>query len=148
MGEFLQRLQADDAKTIETCLWGRDRIEQGNETGVPGVGRVFVGHTPQWGGLTRHGNVYAVGTGAVFGEAGIEERGRLTMARIDLGTSVLLGPASGGVIGRPARWRGGAARAVRHLPCWHRLLEAAGERARGKDFSARLDRIRKMSHAN
>lgn len=89
---FLANIEAGDAKTIETCLWGRNRIYAGNKNGVPGVGRVFVGHTPQWGGLTRYGNVYALDTGAVFGEQGVEDAGCLTMARLVMKTESLIAP--------------------------------------------------------
>lgn len=89
--EFLAHLEAGDLATTQCCLWGRDRIQTGNFEVVPGVGRLFVGHTPQWGGLARYGNVYAVDTGAVFGTQGIED-GRLTLARVLMGTNVLTAP--------------------------------------------------------
>lgn len=87
---FLAEIEAGNEKTIETCLWGRDRIRFDNEDGVPGVGRIFVGHTPRWGGLTRHGNVYALDTGAVFGEQGTRDEGCLTVARLTMKTEVLV----------------------------------------------------------
>lgn len=64
--EFLRRIERDDPATLETAVWGRERIQQGDETGVRGIGRVFVGHTILWGGARRFGNVYAVDTGAIF----------------------------------------------------------------------------------
>jgi serine/threonine protein phosphatase 1 len=88
-GAFLSKIEADDAKAVEICLWGRNRIHSGNEDGVPGVGRIFVGHTPQWGGLNRYGNVYAIDTGAIFGEQGKED-GCLTMARMAMNTLPLI----------------------------------------------------------
>lgn len=91
-GAFLDGIEAGEANIIETCLWGRDRLQSGNMEGVPGVGRIFVGHTPQWGGLTRYGNVYALDTGAVFGEQGRQDAGCLTMARMAMGTGPLTGP--------------------------------------------------------
>jgi serine/threonine protein phosphatase 1 len=90
--DFLADLEAGDAKTVETCLWGRGRIGRGDESGVQGVGRVFVGHTPQWGGLTRYGNVYALDTGAVFGQQGIKDEGCLTMAHVVMKTESLVAP--------------------------------------------------------
>jgi serine/threonine protein phosphatase 1 len=69
-----------DQKFIETLLWTRDRINDHDESGVMGIGRVFVGHTPV-GAPTRLGNVYFVDTGAVFGvKAGDPNRGRMTAA--------------------------------------------------------------------
>lgn len=46
------------------------------------MGRLFVGHTPQWGGVKRLGNVYAVDTGAVFRDLGIKEEGALSAVNI------------------------------------------------------------------
>lgn len=89
---FLRKLEAGDLKTIETCLWGRSRIESESEEGVPGVDRIFVGHTPQWGGLTRYGNIYAIDTGAVFGHIGRVAEGHLTMANLVMKTESLLQP--------------------------------------------------------
>lgn len=89
---FLDDIEAGDARTVKTCLWGRNRVRSGNKAGVPGVGRIFVGHTPQWGGLTRRGNVYAVDTGAAFGEQGTNEAGCLTMVRLALTTESLILP--------------------------------------------------------
>lgn len=88
---FLTNIEAGESKTIETCLWGRNRIRSGNKDGVLGVGRIFVGHTPQWGGLARYGNVYALDTGAVFGELG-GEIGHLTMVSALARTGLLVEP--------------------------------------------------------
>lgn len=90
--DFLARLEAGDPPAIQTALWGRTRVQSENCRGVPGVGRVFVGHTPRWGGLQRYGNVYAVDTGAVFAELGIQKNGRLTFADVMTKTSVLAAP--------------------------------------------------------
>jgi serine/threonine protein phosphatase 1 len=65
--DFTQKLREDDAATLETALWGRGRIKRGDESGVEGIGRVFLGHTPQAGAPTRLGNCYYIDTGAVFG---------------------------------------------------------------------------------
>lgn len=91
-GEFIADIGAGNSKTIETCLRGRDRIHSNNAEGVQGVGRIFVGHTPQWGGLKRYGNVYALDTGAVFGEQGVKDGGCLTMARLVMKTESLTVP--------------------------------------------------------
>ncbi|MBK3780113.1 metallophosphoesterase [Paraburkholderia aspalathi] len=87
---FVSQVEAGDRDTIKAALWGRERIEQQNFDGVPGVGRIFVGHTPQWGGLRRFGNVYAVDTGAVFAELGHRDLdARQTMVELATCTQVL-----------------------------------------------------------
>lgn len=80
---FCTELEARNDDVIQTALWGRDRIEQEDQQGVPGIGRLFVGHSIQWTGLRRFGNVYAVDTGAVFGKCG----GRLTVINTELSTA-------------------------------------------------------------
>lgn len=90
--QFLSAIEAGDPTTVQTALWGRTRVQSEDCSGVPGVGRVFVGHTPRWGGLKRYGNVYAVDTGAVFAELGIKKEGRLTFADVTTRTSVMVAP--------------------------------------------------------
>lgn len=90
--DFLGLLTAGDPAVIQTCLWGRDRLRLGDTTGVRGIDRLFVGHTPQWGALTRAGNVYALDTGAVFGQTGLRDDGHLTMAQVMTRTEVLTAP--------------------------------------------------------
>lgn len=34
------------AEVLESCLHGRQRLNQGDTRGVPGIGRIFAGHTP------------------------------------------------------------------------------------------------------
>lgn len=87
--EFKKRLEEGCSKTRETALWGRSRIKAENEDGVEGVGRVFVGHTPQWSGVKRFGNVYAVDTGAVYKDMGIGDEGYLSMINIVAQTECL-----------------------------------------------------------
>lgn len=87
--EFIEKIEAGDSDTVETCLWGRKRIKRGDQAGIAGIGRVFVGHTPQPDGLARFGNVYAIDSGAVFGLQG-EDAGHLTMACIVMATESLL----------------------------------------------------------
>lgn len=89
---FLSGIETGDKGIIETALWGRDRIQGENNEGVPGIGRIFVGHTPRWGGLRRYGNVYAIDTGAVFGDMGLKVEGCLTMANLLAGTDCLTRP--------------------------------------------------------
>jgi len=64
---FYAALERGDRKVMESALWGRRRIMEGDMSGIPGIGRLFVGHSVQSGGMRRFGNVYAVDTGAIFG---------------------------------------------------------------------------------
>lgn len=89
---FLAKIDAGHEPTIESCLEGRERYRAKDESGVPGIGRVFVGHTVHWEGATRYGNVYSIDTGAIFGQLGIKDKGGLTMAALAAGTGLLAGP--------------------------------------------------------
>lgn len=91
--EFTQRLEEGDEKTIEIALTGRDRLRAHRDEGVEGIGRVFVGHTVQWQGARRLGNVYAVDTGAVFREVFEDGRGALSMTNLTCTTGALFPPA-------------------------------------------------------
>lgn len=66
----------------------RQRVETGRTDGVEGVGRVFVGHTPQFGGMRRLANVFVIDSGACFGEAG-KGKGHLTMVNPMMATAYL-----------------------------------------------------------
>ncbi len=94
--QFVAAIEHGDERTCEIALWGRKRIQGQNDRGVAGVGRVFVGHTPQWGQMRRFGNVYAVDTGAVYGQSGDEPQGALSVMNV-LTTTVatLRAPAPG-----------------------------------------------------
>ncbi|HEJ2342358.1 TPA: metallophosphoesterase [Pseudomonas aeruginosa] len=85
---FVARVEAGDKQTIHSALWGDARIKQRDQSGVQGIGRVFVGHRIQWQGLQRLGNVYALDTGATFAEIAPEDaRGaRLTFANMAMAT--------------------------------------------------------------
>jgi len=87
--EFLELIELGDEKITETALWGRDRIKAMDLNGVQGIGRMFVGHSPQWGSAKRFGNVYAVDTGAIFASMGKKDEARLTMMNL-MHTSVVL----------------------------------------------------------
>lgn len=92
--EFLEHIEHGDGTVTDTALWGRDRIRSKDFKGVQGVGRVFVGHTPQWEGVTRFGNVYAVDTGAIFAGANEKDGARLTMMNLVHTSAVLTEPDS------------------------------------------------------
>lgn len=83
--EFLDAIAAGDQAVLKTCLWGRNRVQSGDSSGVKGIGRVYVGHTPQKG-PKQLGNVFYIDTAAVFGELRGAEEGGLTMARIEART--------------------------------------------------------------
>jgi serine/threonine protein phosphatase 1 len=96
--DFIAAIEAGDEDTIETCLWGRERIDSENMSGIAGIARVFAGHTPQWQGMTRYGNFYALDTGAVFGLQGNLDKGRFTMVRLDADESRLIGSGQNGAM--------------------------------------------------
>lgn len=93
--DFLKKIEQGDQAVIDIAIGlddrSRDRLKYGDCSGVEGVGRLFVGHSPQFGGLRRCGNVWAIDTGAVFGEAG--KKGHLTMANVLMATVELGKPA-------------------------------------------------------
>ena len=96
--DFIARVESGDAEIIETCLWGRERIKNENKLGISGIARVYIGHTPQWQGLTRYGNVYALDTGAYYGLKGNMDKGRFTMVRLDADESRLVGGGQNGAM--------------------------------------------------
>jgi serine/threonine protein phosphatase 1 len=96
--EFIEGIESGNAQTLDICLWGRERIDNKNKRGVAGIARVFIGHTPQWQGLTRYGNVYALDTGAVFGLQGKLDKGRFTMVKLDADESRLTGGGQSGAM--------------------------------------------------
>ena len=81
--EFLLKLEQQDEVAMAAALWGRERALGQVRRGVPGVARVFVGHTPQRSGVRVVGNVYCIDTGAVYGPRdGLSNTG-LTLMRLD-----------------------------------------------------------------
>lgn len=92
--EFVAKLRAGDQKVIEKATHSRKRIRQQDDSGVAGIDRVFVGHTPQWTGLKRFGNVYAVDTGAIYGvEGDADAAGHLTLVNLVSATASLAAAA-------------------------------------------------------
>lgn len=91
---FVAKIEAGDPAVRQIALWGgresgNSRIDVKDTSGVEGIGRIFVGHNIQWGGLQKLGNIYAIDTGAVFGQYGKKEEGKLTMADILCRTTIL-----------------------------------------------------------
>lgn len=93
---FVQAVEEGDSKVCATALWGRNRIERRDTRGVPGIDRVFVGHTIQWSGPVRLGNVYFLDTGAIFGQTltGAPLEGSFTLASLMAHSAVLANNAS------------------------------------------------------
>jgi serine/threonine protein phosphatase 1 len=97
---FIANIETGDEYTTRMALGmdvsndyheSRQRIECRREDGVAGIGRVFVGHTVLFDGMLRLGNVYALDSGATFGEAG-KGYGHLTMVNPLMSTGYLSVP--------------------------------------------------------
>lgn len=87
---FVKKLKAGDRLTMKSALWGRERVKQRIHAGVPGIGRVFCGHTVQ-DNVRRLGNVYLIDTAAVYRNLGYDE-GCLTMADVMTKTAIIQAP--------------------------------------------------------
>lgn len=103
---FLEKIESGDKATTKLCLWGygegegRRRNRHQAEThgavndrdGVPGVGRLFVGHNVHFDGIAQYANVYAIDCGAVFGASGRRPEGKLAMVNAAMGTMIMMAP--------------------------------------------------------
>jgi len=87
---FTSHLEEGTPEVVQVALEGRERVLSGRIEGVKGVGRVFVGHTPQRGGPRRFGNVYAVDTGGIFNAMMGDSDYAMTLANIACGTLPLV----------------------------------------------------------
>jgi len=87
---FVDAIERGDPGALEVALEGRGRITSGDTSGVGGIGRVFVGHTPQRDGPKRFGNVYAVDTGAIFNVLMGKEHYGLTMTNLICATAPII----------------------------------------------------------
>jgi serine/threonine protein phosphatase 1 len=96
--DFLLLIEIGEKEATGTALWGRKRIQNNDQNGVLGIDRVFVGHTPQWDGAKRFGNVYAVDTGAIFADLEIKEGAKLTIVNLMHTTVDLLNPEKGSLL--------------------------------------------------
>lgn len=94
---FCHALESGVEGVEEVATWSRRRIQANDDSGVSGVGRVFVGHTPQIG-VRRLGNVYFIDTGAVFGLCAGHEGAGLTMTNLTMTSGVLTGAAPGNAL--------------------------------------------------
>lgn len=95
---FLTHLQRGTPTVVDEALEGRTRIAGGDTSGVLGVGRLFVGHTPRRGGPKRYGNVYAVDTGAIFNALMGKDHYGLTMANVEAASMPLVRIGEGRVL--------------------------------------------------
>lgn len=92
---FIAAIEAGDKRTTQSALWGRSRIEHGNDSGVRGIDRIFSGHTIV-DAPTQLGNVYYIDTGAFLAVTDKYNReGRLTVAELISCTQTFRTPPSG-----------------------------------------------------
>lgn len=75
---FMLALQSGDPRVTMHALWSRDRVNRGIVTPVPGIAKVFCGHTPHVR-ATAYGNVCVLDTLA-YGHK--FQGGKLTIANI------------------------------------------------------------------
>lgn len=64
-GAFTSSIRDRDHSITRSSLWGRTRIMEPNDSSVPGINKIFCGHTVV-PGITRLGNMRYVDTGHVF----------------------------------------------------------------------------------
>lgn len=88
---FVAAIEHGNEDATHTALWSRDRYERQDTSGVAGVGRVLVGHTPMLSGVQQLGNVFYVDTGAVFATYGRGPGVGLTIAQLAMATGLLNG---------------------------------------------------------
>ena len=75
----------------DTFHESRQRVQTRRTDGVPGIGRVFVGHTVLFEGMQKLGNLYAIDSGSVWADAG-KDKGHLTMVNPLMQTQYLAQP--------------------------------------------------------
>lgn len=62
---FLHALESGDKDIRNIAQWGRERIDNRDVSGVPGISRIFLGHTPQLN-AQQLGNCFFIDTGGVY----------------------------------------------------------------------------------
>jgi len=82
--EFKFAIENNNEVVIETALWGRTRLMNEIDEEIPGLGRLYVGHTVQEK-VKKLGNVVALDTGAVFNQ-------HLSMVNMACRTEAILDP--------------------------------------------------------
>jgi serine/threonine protein phosphatase 1 len=101
---FKLDLERGDAWVFQAAVAGRERIQRGVFTGVPGVDRVYCGHTIQLRGPLCLGNVFYLDTGAVVTGARRPIQGSITLVNVDCAKSEVeqvVNPVKMTVIGQP-----------------------------------------------
>ncbi|MGX9718359.1 metallophosphoesterase [Janthinobacterium lividum] len=97
---FTEKIEAGDEYATRMALGmdlsdsfheSRQRVQNRRSDGVPGIGRVFVGHTVLFEGMQKLGNVYCLDTGSAWADAG-KNHGHLTMVDPRMQTSYLTQP--------------------------------------------------------
>lgn len=86
---FCHRLEQGDEHTRQSALWGRTRVHANDSSGVPGIDRLYSGHTIV-GQVARLGNCYYLDTGAFLRTE--EPQGSLSVANVMAASQVLLAP--------------------------------------------------------
>ena len=79
--EFKLAIENNENHVIQEALWGRTRLTYGIEKWIEGIGRVYVGHTPQ-SKITQLANLIAIDTGAVYNQ-------HLTMVNMPCTTQII-----------------------------------------------------------
>lgn len=87
---FKENLELGDNRTIQSAIWGRSRDKAGDRNGVPGLGRLYCGHTIQES-VRRLGNCYYLDTGAFLEREDVAPEKRLTAVNLITATSILTG---------------------------------------------------------
>lgn len=101
---FVEAVEDENPQVIETALWGRDRVKANDNSGVQGIDRVFVGHSIQWNGMRKLGNVYYIDTGGIFAETGTKEGARLSFVEASTRTTILAAPPPARIIDVREDW--------------------------------------------
>lgn len=63
--QFVRELENGNQKVAQIAIWSRKRVETRDHSGVDGIARIFLGHTPQIG-AQQLGNCFFIDTGGVF----------------------------------------------------------------------------------
>lgn len=89
---FTERVGNGDRTAVLWAQWSRERFNANDNGTVPGISRVFHGHTPSASGIRRMGNRYYIDTGAVYRERGTHPDMGLSLTEINAPSRALQGP--------------------------------------------------------
>ncbi|WP_187627639.1 metallophosphoesterase [Paraburkholderia sp. UCT31] len=79
--EFVEAVMEEHPHVLHDAVWSREGWAEGDRSGIEGIGRIFVGHTPVRK-VVAMGNIFPIDTGAVFSVTGQAPELRLTLADI------------------------------------------------------------------